>query len=101
MLYSSPSVSSVSLPSQAIPASQPQWRYFLYARKSSEPDDRQVLSIESQLSELKRMFGQLQIVEVIEEAQSAKAPGRPRFDRMIQRLEAGEAQGIIAWHPDR
>jgi DNA invertase Pin-like site-specific DNA recombinase len=76
-------------------------RYFLYVRKSSEPDDRQVLSIESQKTELLRAYGHLTILETIEEAQSAKAPGRPRFERMMQRLEAGEADGIIAWHPDR
>ncbi len=82
-------------------ASSPTKRYFLYVRKSSEPDDRQVLSIESQKAELLRSYAHLPIIEVIEEAQSAKAPGRPRFERMMARIEAGEAHGIIAWHPDR
>lgn len=80
---------------------QPKLRYFLYARKSSEQDDRQVLSIKSQIRELKEHFLHLEIVEVIEESQSAKAPGRPLFDRMLRRIDAGEAQGIISWHPDR
>src|SRR5258708_33143067 len=79
-------------------------RYFVYCRKSSEAEDRQVASIESQLSTLKRTFGQntsAEIVEIYEEAFSAKAPGRPRFGEMISRLEAGVADGIIAWAPDR
>lgn len=93
-----------SLPSNPTYSSNhanPEWRYFMYVRKSSEPDDRQALSIESQKRELDRMFGHLTIVGAIEEAMSAKAPGRPHFDRMLQRIEAGEAQGIISWHPDR
>ena len=32
---------------------------------------------------------------------SAKAPGRPIFDEMLRRIERREAEGIIAWHPDR
>ncbi len=35
------------------------------------------------------------------EKQSAKKPGRPVFNEMIERIEKGEATGILAWHPDR
>lgn len=76
-------------------------RYFLYARKSSEPDDRQVLSIESQKRELQELFKDLHIVDVIEEAKSAKAPGRAQFSSMMERIYKGEANGLIVWHPDR
>lgn len=62
------------------------------------------MSIESQLSTLRRTFGDttsIEIVGVYEEAFSAKSPGRPRFNEMIGRIENGEADGIASWAPDR
>jgi site-specific DNA recombinase len=76
---------------------------FLYVRKSTDVEDKQVLSIDAQLSEL-REFALREGVNVIEELiekQSAKIPGRPIFNAMLERIEAGEADGILAWHPDR
>ena len=32
---------------------------------------------------------------------SAKVTGRPIFNKMIERIEHGDANGILAWHPDR
>ena len=79
-------------------------RYFIYCRKSTESEDRQVLSIDSQLKELQSKFSSdpsVEVAEIYREAFSAKAPGRPIFDEMIRRVEQGQADGIIAWHPDR
>jgi DNA invertase Pin-like site-specific DNA recombinase len=78
-------------------------KFFLYARKSTDTEDKQVLSIQSQLNEV-REYARLQNLEVIrefQESRSAKSPGRPIFDEMIRRIETGEASAILAWHPDR
>ena len=78
-------------------------KYILYARKSTDVEDKQVLSIEAQLVELRAYARNenLQIIDELIEKQSAKVPGRPVFNRMLKQIEAGEAKGIIAWHPDR
>src|ERR1035437_8863138 len=78
-------------------------RYFLYARKSTDVEDKQVLSIEAQLSELRALARQekLEIVQEFIEKKSAKMPGRPIFNEMIARIQKGEAQGIVCWKIDR
>ncbi|MAZ67468.1 hypothetical protein CL652_01720, partial [bacterium] len=81
----------------------PPQKFFLYARKSTDVEDKQVLSIEAQLTELRSFAKQegLSIVSEFIEKQSAKIPGRPIFGDMLERIEKGEANGILAWHPDR
>ena len=78
-------------------------KYIIYARKSIEEDDRQVLSIEAQLVELKEFAAKekLEIVASLCEAKTAKEPGRTKFAEMLSFLEKGKADGIISWHPDR
>ena len=78
--------------------------YFLYARKSTEDEERQVMSIEAQLAELSEFAKRehIKIVETFIESKSAKSPGREVFGRLIQKIqESKEPVGIIAWHPDR
>ena len=78
-------------------------KYYLYARKSTDDEDRQILSIESQINELREFARKenLLIVDEFVEAKSAKSPGRPIFDFMLKQLESNNADGILAWHPDR
>ncbi len=78
-------------------------KFFLYARKSTDVEDKQVRSIEDQIAELRAFAKQenLNIIETFIEKQSAKIPGRPIFNEMLKRIEKAEANGILAWHPDR
>jgi len=77
--------------------------YFLYARKSTDVEDKQVRSIEDQLAVLRAMAEQegFTMAEESVEKQSAKVPGRPIFNDMLARIEKGEADGIICWKLDR
>lgn len=78
-------------------------RYFLYCRKSTEEEDRQILSLDAQKRELVALVKRegLDVVEILEESQSAYKIGRPVFNRMLKRIEHGEANAIIAWNPTR
>ncbi|MFA6526320.1 MAG: recombinase family protein [Candidatus Buchananbacteria bacterium] len=79
-------------------------KYFLYARKSTEDEERQIMSIEAQLAELAEFAKRdgIEIAETYIESKSAKKPGREVFNKMIYAIQASdEPIGIIAWHPDR
>jgi DNA invertase Pin-like site-specific DNA recombinase len=78
-------------------------KYFLYARKSTEDDDKQVMSIEAQLFELREFAHKenLEIISEFQESKSAKSPGREVFGEMMLKIEKLGGVGILAWHPDR
>jgi DNA invertase Pin-like site-specific DNA recombinase len=78
-------------------------KFILYCRKSTESDDRQVLSLDSQEKELLALAEKLQIkvVKVFRESKSAKAPGRPVFDEMMKIFDSGKADAILCWKIDR
>jgi hypothetical protein len=78
-------------------------KYFLYVRKSTDVEDKQVLSVEAQLVELKEYAAKydLRVVDTFIEKRTAKKPGRSVFNEMLSRISAGEANGILSWLPDR
>jgi DNA invertase Pin-like site-specific DNA recombinase len=78
-------------------------KYILYARKSTDVEDKQVLSIDAQIVELKEFAKkmELEIVDILIEKRTAKTLGRPVFNKMLERIKDGEADGILAWLPDR
>ena len=82
-------------------------KYVAYVRKSTEEEDRQVMSIEAQIDQIKRQFPELDITFIkdaegnVGESMSAMKPGRPLFNQMVSDIECGKYQGIVAWHPDR
>ncbi|OGQ05763.1 MAG: hypothetical protein A2W61_01895 [Deltaproteobacteria bacterium RIFCSPLOWO2_01_44_7] len=81
-----------------------QARYIVYARKSSESEDRQIQSIEDQINRLKQLAKDLNlnVVTTMIEAKSAKKPyNRPVFAEMLQKIENGEASGILCWQLNR
>jgi len=71
--------------------------YFLYARKSTDVEDKQVLSIEAQLAELRELAKRenLSIADEFIEKRSAKMPGRPIFNDMLRRIQTGETRRLI------
>jgi site-specific DNA recombinase len=78
-------------------------QFFIYVRKSTDDPKRQVRSIDDQIAEVLELAKRLKlkIVDIFREEQTAKYPGRPIFNEMLERIEKGEANGILAWHPDR
>lgn len=79
-------------------------KYCLYARKSSESEERQMLSIESQIKEMLQLAERenLEIVCMKRESHSAKETGqRPVFNEIIEEIKAAKYNGILTWAPDR
>lgn len=79
-------------------------RYCLYARKSSEAEERQALSVDSQIKEMLTIAQRdsLNIVDMYRESHSAKDCGqRPVFNQLITDIKNGKFNGILVWHPDR
>lgn len=79
-------------------------RYCLYARKSTESEERQVLSIDSQIKEMLQLAEKenLEVVEIKRESHSAKDTGqRPIFNEIVTDLGQGKYNGILTWAPDR
>ena len=76
----------------------------IYARKSSESEDRQVQSIEDQLNSL-RAFAKREGIRVDEEfteAKSAKAPyTRPEFQRLTAEIQTGAITRVLTWSMNR
>lgn len=77
--------------------------FIIYARKSTENEDRQAKSIEDQIATMKEMARRenINILEVLQESKSAKKPGRPIFNAMIDKIKKGKADGILCWKLDR
>lgn len=79
-------------------------KYCLYARKSSESDERQAMSIDSQINEMVQIAEKekLNIVEIKQESKSAKAKGlRMSFNEMLCEINNGQYNSILTWAPDR
>ena len=78
-------------------------KYIAYCRKSTDEKDKQIMSIDQQVEELKRFAERenLEISEFLTEAETAKIPGRSVFNHLISLIEKGFVNGIISWHPDR
>lgn len=81
-----------------------QVNFCLYARKSTESDERQAMSIDSQVKEMKAMAERdgLFIKEIRQESHSAKSSGlRPVFNQLLTDIREEKFNGILTWAPDR
>jgi site-specific DNA recombinase len=79
-------------------------KYVLYSRKSTESEERQILSIDSQVKEMLQLAEKenLEVVDIRREAHSAKDSGqRPVFKEILEDIKRGRYNGILTWAPDR
>ncbi len=75
----------------------------IYARKSTDREDKQILSIPSQLATLREHAARngLRIDCELTEARSAREPGRPVFGALLADAAAGRVGTILCWRLDR
>lgn len=80
-------------------------RYRLYARKSTDTEDKQVQSLDDQIkymTDVAQREGLRIVGEPIRESQSAKRPdARPKFSALLNEIEDGKIDGVICWKLDR
>jgi site-specific DNA recombinase len=78
-------------------------RYIIYCRKSTDTEDKQVLSLDSQEKELLAIADKhnLKIVKNFRESMSAKSAGRPIFNQMMKMITTSKADAILCWKLDR
>ncbi len=79
-------------------------KYCLYSRKSTESEERQILSIESQIKEMLQLAEKegLDVLEIKRESHSAKAARqRPIFNELLEDIRQGKFNAILTWAPDR
>ncbi len=79
-------------------------KYCLYARKSTEQDEKQALSIESQVKEMLAIAERenLEVVDIRRESHSAKDSGqRPVFREILEDIRRERFTGLLTWAPDR
>lgn len=87
-----------------ISLSEARVKYCLYARKSTESDEQQALSIDSQIKEMQAIAERhnFNVVEVKRESHSAKESGkRPVFQELLADIANEKYNGILTWAPDR
>lgn len=77
------------------------FNYFLYARKSTDVEDKQVRSIDDQLAVLRALAKDegLTIAQEFIEKQSAKMPGRPVFNEMLARIKKSFVKKVFGLNP--
>ena len=78
-------------------------KYIIYCRKSTDTEDKQLLSLDAQERELLEIANKnnLEVVKVLKESMSAKNTGRPIFGEMMKMILTGKADAILCWKIDR
>lgn len=79
-------------------------KYALYARKSTESDERQAMSIDSQVKEMMAVAERegITVQAIKRESHSAKQSAtRPIFLELVEDLRTGKYDALLTWAPDR